>query len=75
MQPEPQRPAPGDWQVTEVPRAYHDSFPKDQRPRLRPVWDVFTWTYILLVLSGLTLAAIIMIGYAVFPGPGVVALS
>lgn len=75
MQPEQQRPAPSDWQVTEVPRAYHDSFPKDQRPRLRPVWDIFTWTYILLVLGGLVLAAIIMIGYAVFPGPGVVALS
>lgn len=70
-----QSPAPGDWQVTEVPRPYHDAFPKDQRPRLRPAWDVFTWTYILLTLGGLALAAFVMIGYLVFPGPAVIALS
>lgn len=65
----------GGWQVFDVPRAYHDSFPAAQRPKLRPTWDVFGWSFIALTVVGLGLSAMMPLGYVVFPGPGVVAVA
>lgn len=63
------------WQVIDIPRAYHESFPTDQRPRLRPTRDIFTWSFLLITVVGLFAAAVLPIGMAVFPGAEVVALA
>lgn len=62
------------WRVIDVPRAHHDSFPPTQRPRLRPTWDVFGWTFLVLTVIGLLVAALNPLIMMIFPGPGPVAL-
>lgn len=63
------------WQVTRVPRAYHESFPPYQRPRLRPAVDVFFWTWLVLTVIGLGFAAVMVIGGMLVTGPGPALLS
>lgn len=63
------------WQVVDVPRAYHDSFPADQRPKLRPTWDIFGWSFLLITVVGLCAAVLVPVGMSLFPGPDVVALA
>lgn len=63
------------WEITHVPRAYHDSFPPGLRPRLRPAFDVFFWTWLVLTVTGLGFACALLLGNAVVVDPGAALLS
>ncbi|MEJ6550096.1 PrsW family intramembrane metalloprotease [Corynebacterium sp. USCH3] len=61
--------------MLDVPRAFHDAHPRAQRPALRPTWDVFGWSLLILTLVGLAASAIFPAVLVFFPGPGPVALA
>lgn len=66
--------SPG-WEITSVPRAWHDAWPKNARPRLKLFWDVSTVSLLVLtVLCGLV-TAVILVGGVIFPGPGPTGLA
>ncbi|AGP29807.1 PrsW family intramembrane metalloprotease [Corynebacterium terpenotabidum] len=58
------------WEITSVPRAWHDTWPRDQRPRLGIFWDVFTVSLLFLTLGCALMTGLIVVGGAFFPGPG-----
>jgi RsiW-degrading membrane proteinase PrsW (M82 family) len=66
---------PWRWEVTRVPRAYHDSFPPTMRPKLRPAFDVFFWSWLVLTVVGLGFAAVMVVGGMMVTGPGPALLS
>lgn len=63
------------WRVLDVPRAHHDSYPPNQRPRLRPTWDVFGWSFLIITVISLVVSALTPAVFMLFPGPGPVALA
>jgi RsiW-degrading membrane proteinase PrsW (M82 family) len=63
------------WRVLDVPRSHHDSFPPNQRPRLRPTWDIFGWSFLLITVASLSVTALTPAVLMFFPGPGPVVLA
>lgn len=64
-----------DWQVTSVPRAWHDAHPKALRPRLKVFWDVYSISFLVLLLGSSVVIAVSILGLVITTGIGATSLS